>query len=120
MLGIEYCINTGLYKNIIMAMLHSEEIKEFIDKIQTHSFIYFKSEDGADVNLCEKPDEAASVHLHLNAAKVREITDAANGLLKYHIPAHIYIDLDDGYQIMISNNEYPKALARANAEPGTR
>jgi hypothetical protein len=117
MLGIEYFNKTGLYTNIIMAMLNSEEIKNFINKIQTHSFICFDHCDGADVNLCEEPDQTTSVSLHLNANKVREITDAANGLLKYHIPAHIYIDLDDGYQVMISNNEYPRALARANAEP---
>ncbi len=93
-------------------MLNSDEVKSFVAAMQTHNYICFNPVDGEDVNLCAKPDPTASVCLHLDAAKVREITDQANGLLNYHIPSHIYIDLDDGYQMMISNNEYPRALAR--------
>jgi hypothetical protein len=92
-MDIEYYNYTGLNHKIIMAMLNSDEIESLIATMQTHNYICFNPIDGEGVNLCAKPDLSVSVCLHLDAAKVREITEQANGSLNYHIPAHIYIDL---------------------------
>ena len=103
---IEYAEDTGLYVKLIMLMANSAELDQFKRDIVHKRHFEFRQTDGSEVSILERCMNSDYICIDISEETALEISHVCEGLLSHSLPRHNFVDLDGGYTLMISKDEY--------------
>ena len=106
MLKIEYAEDTGLYVKLIMLMANAADLDQFKRYIVHNRHFEFSDTDGSEVFILEKCMNPYYICIDISDETALEISHVCEGLLSHSLPRHNFVDLDGGYTLMISKDEY--------------
>jgi hypothetical protein len=108
MYKLVYVEDTGLYENLVILMANTTELREFVDQVGSGGVLVFGGGNDDTVTFRRECESDGNKFLDISKEKAMVIAEVSSELLAHIGPCHNYVDLPEGYTLMLSKDEYKK------------
>ena len=108
MATIKYFKDTGLCEQSIVVMGDKSQIDLFLKDLPEKHVFYIPELDGGDVLVENEAGLYRLQHVSMEQYEINETIEKGEGVLESEGPSHNYIDLNSGFTLVVSKDEYTK------------